>query len=267
MIKVNNQIIEQNHFPDGTLLMKYKAERGNVGTITWQYESDAELFTLYSLKKHLDYVLPGWNVNLYLPYIPNARQDRVKSEEDIFTLKYFAEIINSLKFERVYVLDPHSYVSEALINNIVVVSPDSYIAQAYDGIRQDIKCAPLMMFYPDEGAMKRYSSMAFGEYAFGIKKRDWKTGKIEGLDVAGCVDKIKDSAILIIDDICSRGGTFYHSAKKLKELGAKEIYLYITHCENTILEGELLTSGLIEKVYTTNSIFTKEHEKIEVIEL
>lgn len=263
MIKVNDQIIEQNHFPDGTLLMKYKVERGNVGTITWQYESDAELFTLYSLKKHLDYVLPGWNVYLHLPYIPNARQDRVKSEDDVFTLKYFAEIINSLKFERVYVLDPHSFVSEALINNIVAIPPKNFIEKTLDNTGTD----NLLMFYPDEGAMKRYSGMAEKEYAFGIKRRDWATGKIEGLDVAGCVDKIKDSRILIVDDICSRGGTFYHSAKKLKELGAKEIYLYITHCENTILEGELLTSGLIEKVYTTNSIFTKEHEKIEVFEL
>ena len=105
------------------------------------------------------------------------------------------------------------------------------------------------------------------EYAFGIKKRNWETGNIEGLDVAGCVDKIKDSNILIVDDICSRGGTFYHSAKKLKELGAKNIYLYVTHCENTILDGDLLNSGLVEKVYTTNSIFTKEHEKIEVFKL
>ena len=73
--------------------------------------------------------------------------------------------------------------------------------------------------------------------------------------------------VLIIDDICSRGGTFFYAAKALKEAGAKNIYLYVTHCENTILEGELLTCGLIEKVYTTNSIFTKEHEKIEVFEL
>ena len=263
MIKINDQIIEQNRFPDGTLLMKYKAERGEVGTITWKYESDAELFTLYSLKRHLDYVLPGWNYHLYLPYIPNARQDRVKSEEDIFTLKYFAEIINSLKFERVFVLDPHSSVSEALINNIIVVSPKEFINKTLDNIGTD----NLMMFYPDEGAMKRYSGMIEMEYAFGIKKRDWATGKIEGLDVAGSIDKIKDSRILIVDDICSKGGTFYHSAKKLKEFGAKEIYLYVTHCENTILEGDLLTSGLVEKVYTTNSIFTKEHEKIEVFKL
>ena len=263
MIKLNGRKIEQNNFPDGTLLMKYGVDSRSISTITWQYESDAELFALYNLKRHLDCTAPGRNDFLYLPYIPHARQDRVKSKEDIFTLKYFAEIINSLKFKQVTVLDPHSSVSEALINNIEVLSPKCFIQKVLDDIGTD----DLLMFYPDEGAMKRYSGMVEMEYAFGIKKRDWATGKIEGLDVAGCTYMIKDSRILIVDDICSRGGTFYHSAKKLTELGAKEIYLYITHCENTILEGELLTSGLIEKVYTTNSIFTKEHEKIEVFDL
>ena len=69
----------------------------------------------------------------------------------------------------------------------------------------------------------------------------------------------------IIDDICSRGGTFYHSAKKLKEHGANDIYLYVSHCENTILEGDLLKGDLIKRVYTTDSIFIKSHEKIEVL--
>jgi ribose-phosphate pyrophosphokinase len=101
-------------------------------------------------------------------------------------------------------------------------------------------------------------------YTFGMKKRDWETGKILGLDVIGDASLIKDKNILIVDDICSRGGTFYHSAKRLKELGANKIYLFVTHCENTILEGELLTSDLVEKVYTTNSIFTREHERIKV---
>ena len=103
-------------------------------------------------------------------------------------------------------------------------------------------------------------------YTYGNKNRDWKTGKILGLDITNEYF-VKDKDILIVDDICSRGGTFYYSAKALKEAGANKIYLYVTHCENTILEGEVLTSGLIEKVYTTNSIFTKEHEKVEVYEL
>ena len=261
MIKIDGIAIEANQFPDHTLLVKAPTLRGHgeFVHITWNYENDAELFTLICLRKHYSYA----KAILWMQYCPHARMDRVKESNDVFTLKYFAEIINDLNFERVNILDPHSSVSEALINNIEVIYPIDFINQTLNKIGTD----NLLIFYPDEGAMKRYSSMAEKEYTFGIKKRDWATGKIEGLDVAGCVEKINGSRILIVDDICSRGGTFYHSAKKLKELGAKEIYLYVTHCENTILEGDLLTSGLVEKVYTTNSIFTKEHEKIEVFEL
>ena len=85
--------------------------------------------------------------------------------------------------------------------------------------------------------------------------------------ISGQTELIEGSTVLIVDDICSRGGTFYHSAKALKALGAGEIYLYISHCENSILEGEILTSGLIDRVFTTNSILTKEHEKITVMEV
>ena len=259
MIKIDDIIIEANQFPDNTLLVKAPTLRGHGEWvhIVWNYENDAELFTLICLRKHYGQA----EATLWMKYCPHARMDRVKDTRDVFTLKYFAEIINDLNFKQVNILDPHSNVCTALINNVRVLSPESYIKEAID------ECKPDILFYPDEGAMKRYSEMAAMEYAFGIKKRNWETGKIEGLDVVGSVDKINGSRILIVDDICSRGGTFYHSAKKLKELGAKEVCLYVTHCENTIIEGELLTSDLIEKVYTTNSIFTKEHEKIEVFEL
>lgn len=262
MLKVNNNIIELNRYPDGTLLIKDNNIIFNKTVeITWHYESDNELFALVCLAKHLKNRYK--KISLKMPYCPNSRMDRVKTGNDVFTLKYFTELINSLNFDSVYILDPHSPVSEALINNIEVVSPQFFIEQALININVD----DILMFYPDEGAMKRYSGLVSKPYAFGIKKRNWETGKIEGLDVAGSVDQIAGKDILIVDDICSRGGTFYHSAKKLKELGANKIYLYVTHCENTILEGDLLTSGLIEKVYTTNSIFTKEHNMIEVFEL
>lgn len=269
MIKLNGEIVNINHFPDGTLLLKEEGNwcGGGAHKIEWYFESNEELLALIFLTKHLRSFDNTRKINLSLPYIPNARQDRVKTTEDVFTLKYFADIINYLNFNQVQVLDPHSSVSEALINNIAVCNPKNYIEKTLGRIESQYNYEQVLAFYPDEGAMKRYSGLLDRPYAFGIKKRNWETGNIEGLDVAGSVDKIKSSRILIVDDICSRGGTFYHSAKKLKELGAKEIYLYITHCENTILEGELLTSGLIEKVYTTNSIFTKEHEKIEVFEL
>lgn len=263
MIKVNNKEITTGRFPDGTALIKFSAPWAESITVSWFYENDSELVSLIYITNHLK--SHGFiNIHLYMPYIPNARQDRVKTPEDVFTLKYFAGVINSLGFRTVTVLDPHSSVSEALIDNIIVQTPHRYIENVINKI-STAEGEPLTIFYPDEGASKRYSGTIQLPYAFGIKRRDWKTGKIEGLDVAGDVDAIAGKNILIVDDICSKGGTFYYSAKKLKELGARNVYLHVTHCENTIFEGELLTSGLIKRVFTTNSILTKEHEMIEKI--
>lgn len=272
MIKIDGEEIELGNFPDGTMLLKYEPkphQKLSYAKLTWKYENDREFVALMYLVKHLR----AHDINdiyLYMPYIPNARQDRVKNSEDVFTLKYFAEFLNSLNLTRVEVLDPHSSVSEALINNLYIYSPGPYIQQVVEKVMPKLRKihepdSELMMFYPDEGSMKRYSGMIKIPYAFGIKKRKWETGVIEGLDVAGAVDQIAGKDILIVDDICSRGGTFYHSAKKLKELGANDIYLFVSHCENTILDGDLLKGDLIKKVYTTDSIFTKSHEKVEVL--
>ena len=272
MIKVDGKVIDIGSFPDGTVLIKCDPTgRQKVGhvKITWYYENDREFLALMYIVKH--FRANGVdNIYLYMPYIPNARMDRVKNSEDVFTLKYFAELLNSLDLTRVEVLDPHSSVSEALIDNVMAISPRCYIEHVLGNIMPNLRKihepdADILMFYPDEGSVKRYSGMVKLPYAFGIKKRNWETGVIEGLDVAGAVDQIAGRDILIVDDICSRGGTFYHSAKKLKEFGANDIYLYVSHCENTILEGDLLKGDLIKKVFTTNSIFTKSHEKIEVL--
>ena len=106
--------------------------------------------------------------------------------------------------------------------------------------------------------MKRYSGGFDIPYAFGMKKRDWKTGQIQGLDIINA-EAVKDKNVLIVDDICSRGSTFYHSAKALKAAGAKSVSLYVTHCEKTIILGEMAsTDGLVDHVYTTKSIFPEE---------
>ena len=270
MIKLNGTEIVVDKFPDGTLHFSDscrmdKHSGWTCADIEWYFENNEEMISLMFIVKHLR-SYDTQIMRLTMPYIPNARQDRVKSSADVFTLKWFADFINYLGFNEVRVLDPHSSVSEALFNNLQVQNPSHYIMKAITKIgciKEDTN-KNLIAFYPDEGAMKRYSGLIPLEYAFGIKRRDWKTGKIEGLDVAGSVDAIKNSSIIIIDDISSRGGTFYFSAKKLKELGASHIYLYITHCEKTIFEGEVFKSGLIDKVYTTNSIFNAKTQEYGV---
>jgi len=199
-------------------------------------------------------------IYLYMPYIPNARMDRVKSSDEVFTLKWFAKFINELRFKQVVVLDPHSNVSAALIDNVRIIQPDKFIKKAISSIGTD----SLLLCYPDEGAAKRYSELMGSEYVFGIKHRDWRTGKIERLELT-TPEKVAGRTVLIVDDICSRGGTFTHMATALKTAGAKEIYLYVTHCEDTIFKGSVLTGGMIQHVFTTDSIYRGEHEKITVI--
>ena len=263
MIAVNDMIIEQGHFPDGTLLMKFNPELAwrKPCRIEWRYESDSELFTLICLKRHLDQA----NINpiLCLFYVPHARQDRVKNPEDVFTLKYFCEVINSLNFPKVEILDVHSNITPALLNNCYPITVDSlFVGDVIDTSGANF------LFYPDEGAMKRYSASCKCPYAFGVKRRNWETGKIESLDIIGD-QEIEGKRVLIIDDICSRGGTFVAAAKKLREMGAASVSLWVTHLEPTVFEGELLTSDLIDTVYSTNSLISFEaaaaNKKIKLV--
>lgn len=262
MITVNNvEVDTKSTFPDGTLLMKYQYSEKICHpyiNVEWKYENDGELFALICLTKQLPAVKMKY---LTMKYLPHARQDRVKKPADVFTLKYFCEVINSLGYDKVRVLDVHSNVSLALLNNVESIGVLCHINQA---IYLSKNTDNFALYFPDEGAMKRYSEGCGLPYTFGIKKRNWEDGKILGVQIAD-PEIVSGKDILIVDDICSRGGTFYHSAKALKEAGAANISLYITHCENTILEGEIFTSGLINNVYTTDSLIHCEELKEKII--
>ena len=276
MIKVedlNNQntvMLNPTDFPDGTKLIKYNPTLvDGAYRITWLYDNDAELFQLICLVKHLK-SKARCRIWLNLPYVPNARMDRVKNSDEVFTLKAFADTINWLGFEGVTICNPHSTVSEALFNRVSV---------DFDCVAEDVKKIVDtslngidVLYFPDEGACKRYSDLlSFLKLpvAFGIKKRDWKTGKILGIDIAG-YDDLKGKNILMIDDICAYGGTFYYSALRLKELGAKDISCYVTHLENSVMDkekGKLIQGDLIKTIYATNSIFRGQvaSHKIKII--
>ena len=251
MIKVDETIINQGHFPDGSLLVKQDKKFFYIPTITWHYESDTELFTIICLKKHLD------KADLVLPYVPHARMDRVKNEDEVFTLKYFCEVINDLKFNSVTILDPHSNVAPALLDRIKVVTSESYVKQAIEEIEDKEN---LILFTPDEGAMKRYSEYEmFKIYpsTFGMKNRDWKTGKILSYDILH-PEVVKGKDVLIIDDICSYGNTFVKAAEAIEAAGAVCISLYITHCEDAISKGDIFKKDIFENVFTTNSLVRSE---------
>ena len=277
MILVNNQTVDIRHFPDKTQLLNIDLfAESDCLKFKWYYENDEELVTLIFLVKHFDTVCPGKDKFLDMPYVPNARMDRTKHNEEVFTLKYFCEVINSLNFKQVNILDPHSNVTPALLDRVVVENPRGIIIGVMGRIgltKNDY------VYFPDEGACKRYSD-AFPlnkNVLIGHKVRDWETGKIQGLRISspegyefeeghfmGC-------RAIMIDDIISYGGTLAYSADELKKLGFERIYAYATHTENSILDPEKgtllkrLEDGTVDHIYTTCSTYTGMHDKITAL--
>jgi ribose-phosphate pyrophosphokinase len=229
--------------------------------VNWRFENNEEMVSLYFLVHHIRAVLKKKEIILKLPYIPNARMDRTSGKDEVFTLKYFCQFINQLGFERVIVRDPHSNVALGLLDRVETEDLKPMLTAL---VKTLLTAASDRLYFPDEGSQKRYGDWFGIKKLFGIKKREWETGKILGLEVLGEVPE-GPFRVLMIDDICSYGGTFFRGAKQLKALGAENIWLFVTHCENTILKGELFSSGLIEKVFTTESIYTETHPQIEVL--
>lgn len=302
MISINGYKIEVGHFPDRTQMLMDIPMAGilskavsdsNIMKFTWRYESDEELVTLMYLRRHIEekaeYVSNRkFRYNLMMPYIPNARMDRVEVISECFTLKYFSEMINMMRFDSVTVFDPHSTVSCALINNIFLLNPISEISNALRCMKLenvDLKSEDIVLYFPDEGAYKRYSKLfnpgsgyellieyMNNMFIYGSKKRDWSTGKINGLTIRDRDGNIlQDNAlqgrtVLMIDDIISYGGTLAYSVDKLKEQGAGDIYAYASHTENSVMDDEKGTllkrflDGKFKRLYTTDSIYTLPYD-------
>ena len=256
MIKINGQVIPQGCYPDGTLLVKAPGLNKDLRelTFTWIYEHDVEIFTLQCLVDKFSVTqLPMF---LSLPYVPHARMDRVKNWEDVFTLKTFCNMINNMGFDGIIIADPHSDVAPALLNNVAALTVNDLIEKDGTELHDALDIPDAVYFYPDAGAAKRYA--LHGPSTYGIKKRNWETGLIESFSIAE-PEMVKGKNVIIVDDICSFGGTFSRAAAALKAAGAEEITLYVTHCEPNIFKGTVFTDGNVSKLVTTNSLLQPAH--------
>lgn len=257
MIAIDGTAIERKTFPDGApmLLDLPVPHMGQTHIdITWCFDDMAELAELVMIASHYRERYPMLYRTLLMPYVPNARMDRTKGATECFTLKYMCRMLNSLEFERIEVLDPHSDVTAALIDRVHVIAPDEAV-RAAAGILWN---APDVVFYPDAGAAKRYGEIFEGvPIAYGNKVRDWKTGQIVGYDIVGDV-RLNGARVLIVDDISSYGGTFVHAVEALRARGAKSVDLYVSHAEKSCWKGKLFEEGGIGTLFTTDSLFEKD---------
>ncbi|HEX7684337.1 MAG TPA: ribose-phosphate diphosphokinase [Trinickia sp.] len=175
---------------------------------------------------------PGTPIDLYLPYVPYARQDRVANPGESLSIKVFCDLINAQGYRRVVIEDPHSDVTPALLDRVVIDDPLPALRRIVERLRGSHSSVALVA--PDAGARKRVLKLASQldvPAVFADKVRDTRTGAITGTQVQGA---LPDGALLVIDDICDGGRTFTELAQALhaKQGGdttRRSLYLYVTH--------------------------------------
>lgn len=265
MIYFNGERVEVRKFSNGESMIRSEnlKLRNDDNEIRVNFENDEDIIHLIFLKGHLDEL--RIKCSLILPYMPYSRMDRTEGIT-IFTLKHLCKLINNLNFESVTIYEPHSEVSTALLDRVKVVDMSKILAEDLLKELNDGK-EEVYLVYPDAGAAKRYGKeISYEKILTANKERDFRTGFIKKLQINGDVQSENFKAV-VVDDLCSKGSTFMLTASKLKEMGATEIYLAVTHCENTIFQGDLLDGNLVTGIYTTNSILRKDHEKVKVYEI
>ena len=212
--------------------------------IEWHFEDNGDFIKLFTLKNYLDE--QDTRSRLTIGYMPYSRMDR-QNDSYAFSLKYACKMINDMGFYKVIVREPHSDVTPALLDRCTVYDwcmekVEELFSEYYDGT----------FFFPDAGAQKRYETDKL--YAVGYKKRDFATGEIIEFSIQGDVGE----TVMIVDDLCSRGGTFVHSAIELKKKGAKVVNLLVAHCEKNVFTGELFDH--IDYLWTSKEMLSGAKE-------
>jgi ribose-phosphate pyrophosphokinase len=198
-------------------------------------------------------------IHLYVPFI-DGRQDR-KFEEggNNYLRDVLAPVINSLGFKTITSIDPHSYVTEGVINNFKslsnldlvkwVMMNEPFCSKSLDDI---------ILVSPDNGASHKIYKLSEqigfkGDIITCSKERD-NEGKLTKVNVPLSSFKHANKDFIICDDICDGGATFINIAKEIKnhpDCRKGKIYLVISH--GIFSAGFEELSKYFDGVYSTNS--------------
>lgn len=265
--------IERGVFPDGAVWLKVIGELprfAQVMRVRVAAMRDMNDFML--LAQLVDAVRHVTDIavsHLELAWLPWARQDRHMVNGDSFALKVFANQLNTLNFNKVLLLDPHSDAAAAAINNSVVIAQETCLMKS-ENLRQAISTGKLMLVAPDAGALKKIHNVAKAsgarDYAILTKERDVATGNLTGFSLVS--GNVAGKDVLIVDDLCDAGGTFIGSAQVLRDAGARSVSLYVTHGVFSKGVENLLNNG-IDAIYTTTSFASSElrEPRVELIDI
>lgn len=203
-------------------------------------------------------------INIIMPFMYEGRQHKRTKRESLDCALALQELVD-MGAQNIITFDAHD---PRVVNSIPINGFDNYMPP-YQFIRTILKVDKdlkldndhLMIISPDEGGMNRavYFANVLGvDMGMFYKRRDYSTivnGKNPIVAHEFLGDNIDGKDIIIIDDMISSGGSMLDTARQLKAMNARRVYICCTF--------GLFTDGLknfdaayehgdFDKVITTN---------------
>jgi len=206
------------------------------------------------------------NITAVIPYFGYARQDRKVMPRTAISAKLVSNLITDAGANRILSVDLHA----GQIQGFFDIPVDNLFATPIFArhIKKNIKTNNLICVAPDVGGVERARALSrrINVGIAIIDKRRPTPGKSEVMNIVG---NVKHKICVIVDDIIDSGGTIVNAAKALKDKGAKEIYVYITHAVLSGSAVDKIKESQIKKLIITDTIDNskkiKISKKIEVI--
>ncbi len=184
-----------------------------------------------------------------LPYLGYARQDRADPGQSL-GVAWAGDLLQASGVDQVLTIDVHSRRAAACIPIPVdSLSP----APLFADVLVQRGLTDVSVVAPDEGALERSDAVI---RAAGIrtplahlrKHRD-----ADGVTHRSLVGTVT-SRVVIVDDILDTGGTLVSACAALRQMGAQEISVFVTHGLFTGQRWCELPALGVQRIYTTDSI-------------
>jgi len=209
-------------------------------------------------------------MRVIMPYLYQSRQDKRTGRESLD----LAMAINQLKYLGIQELITADVHNKPSCDNAAFNMPVDNFYCSDDIIlelikNEDINFNNIMVIAPDEGAFARanFYSAILGGAPLGVfkKQRDYSKitdGKSPIIEHKFLSDQNLDGKdAIVVDDMIASGGSIIDTALKLKERGAKKIFLIATFglfTEGPKKFNEAYEKGVFDKIYVTNLNYVPE---------
>src|SRR3954467_11717546 len=166
-------------------------------------------------------------ITAVIPWFPYARQDRKASPREPISARLIADMLQLAGADRVLTMDLHAGQIQGFFT-IPVDHMTSLPLFARHFRDLGLTGEGVVSVAPDAGRAKhavRFAEMIEADFAIMHKTRPAH----DVVAVTEVTGRVRDKIAIIGDDITTTGGTLIAGAQALKEHGAKDVYVFVTH--------------------------------------